>query len=372
MEGRLSSKSANANVFLPPYDVLIKQIQEGVVEPDELIEKVGVKTVNAAHHAAQDLNGLGEKTDWMALLERTAIRFDAGSKLEQYGRKLKRGDEVDLARVAELVRATEIEHDYGVVSITKVKNQDTPFIPCGWAAIDTHFGGLPLSGLVSVGGPPGTGKTTFFLQLAGKFLRFHEDKTVLLFSLEMPNAEVKQRLRELNPTMTKQEAERFRVYDRTDLTLSKVGVITEKEEPGLVGLDFADLFLTGGADPSKMEELYRFLAIIAKEAKCPFVLIAQLSGGYQGGIPRPFHLRWTRLAEALSWMQIMIYNPTRDHFPSFEDDDMLLPPLSGYAYIIGWKIRGKPPHKGPGAIRTKYRGDLGFATNGNWFTLVKT
>jgi hypothetical protein len=350
---------------------MIKHIQNGTVEPDELIEKCGVKAINAAHNAAKDLNGLGEQTDWYSLLERTAIRFDAGSQLEQYGRKLKRGEDVDLSRVAELVRATEVEHDYGVVSITEVQRQSTPFKPSGWEGFDQHFGGLPISGLVTCGGPPGTGKTTLWLQMAGKFLEFYNDETVLFFSLEMPAAEVRERLREVNPNMTKQQAKRFRIYDRTDLDKTKLAIIADKEQPGLAGLDFADLFLQGGSDPSKMEELYRFLTVVAKDGKFPFWLIAQLSGNYQGGIPRPHHLRWTRLAEALSWMVLMVYNPTRDHFPSFDEDDELLPPLPGYAYLIGWKIRGEPPHQGPGALRTRFRGDRGFAKNGNWFTLKK-
>lgn len=373
LEGRLSPRAVRAETFLPPYDEMVRSIQAGIIQPDELMERVGVKPVNTAHNAAKSLNGLGETTDWVSLLERSAAKFSAGMKLEQIGRKMKHGEEVNITKTLEILQSAETGGEYGVRSLTEVEDMENPFIPSGWSGIDYHFGGLPMSGLTTLSGPPKIGKTTTMLRLFGKFIRFYEDKTALIFSLEMSASELKTRMKELNPTMTRAEAKRVRVYDETDTTLSKIAAIGAKEEPGIVAVDFADLLVRGSSDTSSMEEIYRTLANIAKDLTCPIILISQLNGDYRGGIPRPNNLRWTRLAEALSWMVLMIYNPNMNYYNRIDDDDELLPPAPGKAYLICWLARGGiRRHGGPGAIQMRWRSDLGFANNGDWFTLTRT
>jgi hypothetical protein len=113
----------------------------------------------------------------------------------------------------------------------------------------------------------------------------------------------------------------------------------------------------------------------AKQLHCPIVALAQLSGNYQGGVPRPQYLRYTRLAEALAWQIIMLYNPSEDYFADDTDSD-LLPIVDGFGYAICWKVRGGfRKHKGesPGAISIPFKGSKGWhpKDEGRWFSLRK-
>lgn len=354
---------------MPPYDELIRCVQKGKIQPEDLMEDVGISTINAVHNAAKSLNGLGERTDWIGLLERKVQQFDYGQKLERVARQLKAGENIDLSKI----KIPEDDSEDYVVPATKVKRQPTPFIPCGWEAIDHHLGGVPMSGLVSVSGATNSGKTTFILKMIGEYLKNYPDLTAMLFSIEMPNWEVVMRLKEIFPKMEKSVAERILVVDRTDMDVSRIVSTAARHKPGLIAVDFADMVVQGETNTGSMEDVYRHLAKAAKDLKCPTFLLAQLSGSYQGGIPRPHYLRWTRLAEALSWMVIMTYNPSRDFYPSFDDDEQFLPAVPGKGYLVCWKVRGGfRKHDGPGAVQLPFRGDRGWHSGrGNWFSLVK-
>jgi hypothetical protein len=137
-------------------------------------------------------------------------------------------------------------------------------------------------------------------------------------------------------------------------------------------IDFADLIIEGETGVASMSDMYLALMMGAKKLRVPIFLLSQLSGGYKGGIPRPNHLRWTRLAEALAYMVLMVYNPSIDYFAESESD--MIPIVQDRAYIVAWKCRGgfrKHMKDNPGAIQIPFRGKHGwdYTHKGSWFRL---
>jgi hypothetical protein len=85
---------------------------------------------------------------------------------------------------------------------------------------------------------------------------------------------------------------------------------------GMIGIDFADQLVQGEIDESKMGAVYKASAALGKRMKVPVWLLAQYNRIYTGGLPRPRHVRYTSLSEALSWMILMLYMPAM----SFNDE----------------------------------------------------
>jgi hypothetical protein len=137
-------------------------------------------------------------------------------------------------------------------------------------------------------------------------------------------------------------------------------------------IDFADYLIRGEVTESKTAELYRILAIGSKQLKCPVVLLSQLSRSYQGGIPRPYHVRYSSLTEAFAWLNIMLYNPSFDFYE--ERDADVLPIKDKVAYMCVWKCRGGfrlHREDSPGAIAVPFIGARGWGNKSKWFSLKK-
>ena len=168
IKGEYSSNAVRPDTFFPPYCDIIKAIKAGTTEIEELIAIIGLPPVQAALEAAKEINGLGE-ANWISLLDKTYAAYDAGQKLEKFGRKLQRGEEVDWSILNQYEqRALEgVGGDF--TPLSKVVAKEMPFIPSGWDAIDQHLQGLPEVGVVVVGGDPGVGKTTFMAKIVQKF-----------------------------------------------------------------------------------------------------------------------------------------------------------------------------------------------------------
>jgi len=249
-----------------------------------------------------------------------------------------------------------------------------PKIKTGFVAMDKHFGGIPEIGLILLAAPPKTGKSWTMANLATCFIREHKDKNVMIFTIEMIAEELK--LRFSKSKLTKEEEDRIFVDD---------GILTPEEiisrastigNLGIVMVDFADLLIQGETTESSTAHIYRTFMTGAKKLHCPILLLAQLSRKYTGGIPRPHHIRWSGLAEALAWAIFMIYNPNQDWFAE-DTTSELLPPVKNRSYLIGWAIRGGFPeiHKddSPGAVSIPFKGTVGWKTTdeGRWFSLSK-
>ena len=190
LEKRLSLNSVRAEIFHGEYKNLIKYMKEGMLEPEDLIKKVGLDPFQSAVEASKTINGAGDMADWTRILEESALAYDAGAKLEKMARRWQMGESPDWAKAREIVSKGEggISTDY--VPLADIDSGKVKFIKSGWLPFDTHIGGLPEAGLIVEGGNPGVGKTSNMIKFANCFAKEHTDKIVAISSIEMLLKEV--------------------------------------------------------------------------------------------------------------------------------------------------------------------------------------
>lgn len=372
LKNKLLVTSVRPELFIPPYDAIIKLLRTGEVGVEKLIEKVGLSPVQASIDAAKRVNGLGD-SNWIQILENSALYYDAGNKMERLGRKLQMGEDIDWSIVSSIAHNAQSGVGGEFIPLANIEPGEIPFKLTGFKALDVHFGGLPEVGQVVVAAPPGTGKTTFMVGLAGCYAVTHPDEQVAIFTLEMMKQEIALRFKEVT-TLDDDARNRIQINDAVLTPEEVVSKASSFENLGLVCIDFADLLIKGETSESTMAHIYRTFMLGAKQLGCPIVLLSQLNRGYSGGIPRPTDIRYTGLAEALAWMILMLYNPSNDFFG--EEDNDILSIVNGTAYIICWKIRGgfrMHPDDSPGAIQIPFKGSRGWKTDstGKWFSLKK-
>lgn len=369
---RISKEMVRPEIFASPYDSVIRLWKQGDYETyDELIGQIGLMPIQSALQAASSVNGA--KIDWLTVLEKASIRSDLALQFDKHAKKLRRGEDIDAPNlISQLNKLNKVETK--VQTLHSITEEVDSFILTGWKAIDDHLCGIPKIGLVVIGAPPKTGKTTSLIKLSVSFIRKYPDKKVLLFSFEMPAGEYKRRIHDLNIAhpLTEEEENRILVCETIMGVDEMMNVAAgyAQENIGMVGIDFVDFMVQDVMDEQKMTHCYMGCATLAKQLSIPVILLSQLNGYYQGGLPRPVHLRFTRMAEALSWMVLMLYNPSQDYF---EKKSTELPTTLGKAYVIAWLIRGgfqNHLENSPGAIQINWSGKNGWGDRGNWRTLI--
>jgi hypothetical protein len=366
LSGRISKNSVRSDSFLSPYDKLIKEFQAGK-QKEELILSVGLEPVHTCLIAIENLNGTKD-ADWNSILETTSMYYDAGNRLGKFSEKLKRGDPIDWAMLNYYAKLAQQNQGGDFTPLSAITERGVTYIKTGWKPIDEHLCGFPSVGLIVIGGLPGSGKTWSWIKLSSEFAKFHIDKKVAFFSLEMILGEIKERYDAIK--LDKEVQSRILVCPHPMNVESIVAKSATIENLGLVGIDFADLLIEKDTNESEMSHIYRTLMLGAKELNCPVVLYAQLNGSV-GRLPRPNALRWTRLAEALGWSVLMLYNPLSDWREGIETKTKLVK-KKGTAYLLAWKMRGGfrlHMDDSPGAIMIPFRGDIGFGDKSHWFKI---
>jgi Replicative DNA helicase len=374
LTNRVSKESVRPEIFCSPYDNLIRLWKAGdYTDYSDLIGSIGLMPIQSAVQAASSVNQ-DSRVDWVQVLEKASIRSDLAFQFDKHAKKLRRGEDIDAPNlISQLNKLSKVESK--VQTLYSIKEETVAFLPTGWRAFDENLVGLPKVGLVVIGAPPKTGKTTSLIKISVSFIRKYPDKKALLFSFEMPAGEYKKRIHDLNLVhpLTEEEENRILICEEI-MSVDAMANVTAgfaKDNIGLVGIDFVDFLVQDVMDEQKMTHCYLTCATLAKQLSIPVILLSQLNGYYQGGLPRPIHLRFTRMAEALSWMVLMLYNPAQDYF---EKKDAGLPITIGKAYIIAWLIRGGFPNHledSPGAIQISWSGKTGWMDRGSWRTLQK-
>lgn len=373
VENEILPNAVNIKYLEQPYKNGIKYILDGNKKSrEQIISNVGIPAFQSAMDAYESVKSI-KNVNWIELLEKASFSLKLSGQLRKAADKIENGEEYDFGDLVQTFNIIEGKQHNGT-SLYDVNAQPTPFIPSGWEAIDTHLIGYPKQGLITIGATPGSGKTSFMLQANARFLRAHPDKIGVLFSLEMPAEELKARCMDFGNLYNEDVMKRTIVYDLLfDVKDVSYTAYKHKEEIGFMGVDFADLMLKNEASEGEMGNIYITLSITAKMLGIPLMLLSQLSRSYSGGTPRPHHLRYTSMAEAVSWAIMMLYNPWASFYSSKAEG---LPDEEGYSYIVAWKYRGgfRLHNNQPGAIRIKFDGEKGWhprASYDNWRMLVR-
>jgi len=194
LTNKISPNAVRNELLFPPYNDVVKAIKEGMNEPEDLILKFGIGSINPALDAIKNLNGLSG-ADWLSILETSYNQHQTGMKMEKIGKKLQRGEEVDPIEIRNLANQFG-KGKTGRFRLSDATGVEFPFLKTGWKAIDTHFGGIPEVGLIVIGGDSGSGKSTFMRDFSKQFVKKHPKKKVAIYSLEMFAEEIVGRFRQ--------------------------------------------------------------------------------------------------------------------------------------------------------------------------------
>lgn len=358
----IASTAVNAEDLTSPHDEIARYIQKNKSWTlEQLIEDVDYYVVERCMAVAEQVNGM--PADWPKMLHNSAVRFDVGSRLVERGEKLIRGENVDSAEIIQSAYKLD-GSERVVVKASEVIPGVAPFRPTHWDVIDTHIGGIPEAGLTVVGAPPGVGKTSMFIKMAVAAAK--QGKRSLLFSMEMTSQQLVHRMLQLDTTITSAERELILIADdiMTPAQVASLSTVID-DDLHFVGIDFAELMLVGDGSSSEsiMAQVYLTLARAAKITGIPFVLLSQLSRSYAGGMPEITHLRYTGMAEALSSLILLLYNPSAI-FVS-QSSGGALPRVAGKGYIIMGKSRYGHNYPGHGrfAIQCDWDGASGWGND---------
>lgn len=223
-----------------------------------------------------------------------------------------------------------------------------PGIETGFKKVDEILGGLQRSDMIILAARPGAGKTAFALNIAAHAATVGHK--VMVFSLEMPNSQLGQRLL-ASTAMVPMDALRTGnvsadewdsisdaqdMFEKADLVIDDSSVITPvemknkcrrfKAEKGgldLIVIDYLQLMSMGGYRIEQREKeigaITRAIKILAKELDCAVILLSQLNRGPEtrtGHKPQLSDLRDSGSIEQDADVVIFL---KRDDY--YEDDD---------------------------------------------------
>lgn len=334
--GHLSPDVVNPGLLALPFDKMVADMKKGATRND-LIMKYGNEPVMAALNAKEAISP--DEFDWLKILEQTAVRAQAGAKLEKLVHKLKNGDEVDESKILEIASMLDAGHaDF--VQLSQIAPDSDPWQPTFWSPIDSNIGGLPKAGLTVVGAPPGTGKTSLLVRLMTEAAK--NDKRCGFFSLEMTLSQIANRFTEMKPKLKKKEQDLILASEEVvgihEICARASRLSAQYPDLYMVGIDFADLIVEGEQSEQVMGDIYKSLAVLAKRIRKPVVLLSQLSRRYEGGVPMVTHLRYSGMAEATASMVLLLYNPD-SIWANMGSSKITIPHTTGTASIILGKTR---------------------------------
>ena len=179
-------------------------------------------------------------------------------------------------------------------------------VSTGFKDLDEMTSGLQQSDLVIVAGRPSMGKTTFAMNMVETAV-LHNDKPVLVFSLEMPADSLvirmlssigridQTRMRngklededwdKLSTAMTKLRGRPLFIDDTSGLSPSEMRsrarrIAREHGQLGLIMVDYLQLMQIKGSNENRtgeISEISRSLKLMAREFNCPVVALSQLN-----------------------------------------------------------------------------------------------
>lgn len=245
-------------------------------------------------------------------------------------------------------------------------------VPTGLTDLDKLLGGLQKSDLIIVAGRPGAGKTGFLLSAAKNAAQKHK-KHVAIFSLEMSNEQLVQRLiaqetgidtqrlrtGKLNPDEWPIFTHAIEVLSDTTIFLDDTPAITPIQlrtkcrrlmmefSLDLVIVDYLQLMASDSRNENRVQEvayISRTLKSLARELNVPVLTAAQLSRAVEhreGKKPQLSDLRESGSIEQDADIVLFIHKPDSEEL----NRETLMP-----AELIVAKHRNGPTHGGIGVL----------------------
>ncbi|MHB8792838.1 MAG: replicative DNA helicase [Thermoleophilia bacterium] len=216
-------------------------------------------------------------------------------------------------------------------------------VPTGFADLDKLTSGLQPSNLVILAARPAMGKTSLALDIAQN-IALKEDIRVVIFSLEMSDTELAQRMMcaqgrvdshrlrtgsvgpddwsKLTEACARLEKAPITIVDTPGTNMLEIRALTRRlaseQAVGLVVIDYLQLMMSDGRYENRQQEIAkisRSLKIMARELKVPVLALSQLSRAPdKREIPRPqlTDLRESGAIEQDADMVLFIYRPKNE------------------------------------------------------------
>lgn len=249
------------------------------------------------------------------------------------------------------------------------KRDDEIFgVPTGLTDLDHLLGGLQPSDLLIIAGRPGSGKTGFLLSVAKNAAQKHK-KNVAIFSLEMSNEQLVQRLIAQETRIDTQRLRTGKLHDEewsvftqatevlsdahiwlddtpaiTPLALStKCRRLAMEHQLDLIIVDYLQLMGSDSRTENRVQEvsaISRSLKVLARDLKVPVLAAAQLSRAVEqreGKKPILSDLRESGSLEQDADIVMFIHRPNADDKEN---------PRRNIAELIVAKHRNGPTHSG--------------------------
>jgi hypothetical protein len=381
----------NPDDFYGEYSKIIGDYRKGATIED-IVTKHGYSYVQAAQMAANTIMADGETKnkpiDWLNLLEQAASYYKYGQELASMADKLMMGQPVDPGKLLQFVSELNLGHR-ALTPLDQVEPERGQWIKTGYYPIDEYVGGIPKAGLIALAGGTGIGKTTFALRLAVEMIRLYDGRKntknkgakyademykdvpvekgkVAIFSLEMLLSQIVARFLDLDQTITKEERSRI-LASESAYTVGEIYAVAARtaanENLKAIIIDFADMLVEGEQSEAVMGVIYRSLAVLAKTTGVPVILICQLNRTqYTSGIPRINHIRYSGMAEMMSALILLLYNPSATVADA--QANQILPFYPDKGYVIVGKSRFGFKQGKPGAIQIDFTGETGWGDIG--------
>jgi hypothetical protein len=386
LSGGVDKNNVNAEDFYPPYNEIVGTLRKGGTLED-VVTKHGLSYVQAATRAANAISGDDAKKlpiDWLNLLEQAASYYRYGSELAKMADQLLAGQSVDPGKMLQFVSEMNLGHR-ALTPLDQVEPEAGQWVKTGYFPIDSYVGGIPKAGLIALAGGTGIGKTTLALEIGLELVRLYDGKKntkakgvkytdpmykdlpaekgkIAIFSLEMLLGQIMARYLNLDKTITKEQRSRI-LASESAYTVGEIYAVAARtaanENLKAIIIDFADMLVEGEQSEAVMGVIYRSLAVLAKTTGVPVILVCQLNRTqYTGGIPKINHIRYSGMAEMMSALILLLYNPSST--VAEVNANSVLPFYPDKGYIIVGKSRFGFKMGKPGAIQVDFYGEIGW------------
>ena len=206
----------------------------------------------------------------------------------------------------------------------------------GYTLLDTYISGLNKSDMIVVAGRPGSGKTTFAVNMAANVAKRSTDTEIAIFSLEMSKEQIAQRMlsaealvpnTSLSSGMISSDEwiklaeaadalSKMQIYidDTAGITVPQIKAkLRRMKNLGLVVIDYLQLMESANFHNNRVtevSEITRQVKLMAKELNVPIILLSQLNRSVesrQDHRPMPSDLRESGSIEQDADIILFIY-----------------------------------------------------------------